>query len=89
MGDTTRERLGDYDLVELIGDGAQGKVFKARPVGGVGGSGAEFFAVKVLRFSGDDEKKITAFRKSASTLQKLGHPSIVRYYGNYTYHQGE
>jgi len=89
MGDTTRERLGDYDLVELIGDGAQGKVFKARPVGGVGGSGVEFFAVKVLRFSGDDEKKITAFRKSASTLQKLAHPSIVRYHGNYTYHQGE
>ncbi|MFH0909394.1 MAG: serine/threonine-protein kinase [bacterium] len=89
MGDTTKERLGDYDLVELIGDGAQGKVFKARPVGGIGGSGAEFYAVKVLRFSGDDEKKIGRFKQSAETLQKLGHPAIVRYFGNYTWHAGE
>lgn len=85
MGDTTREQLGDYELLALIGDGAQGKVFKARRVG----AADEFYALKVLRFSGDDDKKVTRFNQSAQTLQKLNHQAIVRYFGSYTWHAGE
>lgn len=87
MGDTTKERLGDYELLQLIGDGAQGRVFKARRAGAPDDAG--FFAVKVLRFSGDDEKKAARFQQSADTLQKLNHPAIVRYYGSYAWHAGE
>jgi serine/threonine protein kinase len=89
MSDQIRERLGDYELIELIGDGAQGKVFKARKITADTGTGDHFFAVKVLRLSGEDEKKISRFRSSAAVLQKLIHPGIVQYLDVFTWHAGE
>ncbi|HEY8240481.1 MAG TPA: hypothetical protein VIH35_03500, partial [Kiritimatiellia bacterium] len=71
MSDAPRERLGDYELIDLIGDGAQGKVFKARKITADTGAGDQFFAVKVLRFTGEDEKKVNRFKTSATVLQKL------------------
>jgi len=42
-----RDNIGAYEIVELIGDGAQGKVFKARRADA--GQPERLYALKILR----------------------------------------
>ena len=91
MNGSAKERIGDYELIELIGDGAQGKVFKARCIAEKNPRVAldEIVAMKVLRFAGDDEKAVTRFQSQAEILQTLSHLNIVRYRDSFIWHQGE
>jgi len=53
-----KERIGDYELLGLIGDGAQGRVYKARCAadGLPHVKRDEIVALKVVRITGEDEK---------------------------------
>jgi serine/threonine protein kinase len=85
------ERLGDYQLLELIGDGAQGKVFKARPLTDAAraAAGAPHAAVKVFRLGGGSHKAAERFVRQARNLWSLDHPNIVRFTDVFTWHEGE
>ena len=69
--------LGSYELVESLGAGGMGQVFRARDTR----LGREV-AIKVLpaQFSTDPERAIR-FRREAKHLAALNHPSIATIYG--------
>ncbi|MDD4101691.1 MAG: serine/threonine protein kinase [Kiritimatiellae bacterium] len=94
MDEQQKDRIGDYELHGLIGDGAQGRVYKARRLPAVGQEGAadaseEFVALKVVRITGEDEKVRLKFQEQADILRRLSHPSIVAYRDCFAWHAGE
>ncbi len=69
-------RLGDYEMIEQIGRGGMGVVYRARQLG----LGREV-AVKVITAGTfADEAARKRFRREAETAARLSHPSIVRVY---------
>jgi serine/threonine-protein kinase len=86
-----KERIGGYEILSVLGDGAQGKVYKARVAepGDTGLAPDSLVALKVLHFSGDDDSKKERFHESAKQLCALEHPAIVRYHSAQTWHVGE
>ncbi|HOE61816.1 MAG TPA: serine/threonine-protein kinase, partial [Kiritimatiellia bacterium] len=89
MDETLKERIGDYELLELIGDGAQGRVYKARHMAGPEGEPQELVALKVVRITGEDEKLRLRFQEQAEILRRLNHAHIVAYRDCFTWHAGE
>ena len=91
MTDNGKERIGDYELVSLIGDGAQGRVYKAQYQGDDVSKVAkdEIVAIKVIRITGDDDKLRTKFQAQADILRRLSHTNIVRYRDSFAWHAGE
>ena len=91
MGQSIKERLGDYELVSLLGDGAQGRVYQARCVstGNRNVAEGEMVALKVLRLLGDSERIRHKFHSQAEALRKLNHPNIIRYREHLTWHKDE
>ncbi len=91
MGENGKDRIGDYELISLIGDGAQGRVYRARCV-----SDAlphvrlgEEVALKVVRITGEDEKLRLKFQEQAEILRRLSHNHIVSYRDCFAWHAGE
>ena len=82
--------LGGYELLEVIGDGAEGRVYKARCISeGVPGiSKGEWVAVKRLKNTGQ-EKESQQFRRQIEILRKLKHPNIVRYKDSFVWREHE
>lgn len=73
-GTIPRVPLGEYDLVDVIGRGGMGHVWRARhrPTG-------SFVAVKVLTaFAARHKRFLSAFRNEIRACAGLSHPSIVR-----------
>ncbi|MFT7641488.1 MAG: serine/threonine protein kinase, partial [Pirellulaceae bacterium] len=69
-------RLPDFEVIELIGEGGMGAVYKARQL-----SLDRLAAVKVIRpVDGDDPAFAERFVREARTLAKLTHPNIVAIY---------
>jgi len=91
MTDNATERIGDYELLALIGDGAQGRVYKAIYRGEDTSKVAkdEIVAMKVIRITGDDEKLRHKFQDQAEILRRLSHTNIVRYRDSFSWHAAE
>jgi serine/threonine protein kinase len=70
-------RLGAYELIEPIGAGGMGRVFRARDV-----AGGPDVAIKVLLPSwADDAEVVARFRREARILAALESPHVVRFLG--------
>ena len=67
-------RLGDYDLIEELGHGGMGSVYKARQI-----YLGQIVALKVLpqRYL-DDPQAVARFRREMQSIGQLDHPNIVR-----------
>jgi serine/threonine protein kinase len=66
-------RLGDYELIERIGQGGMGVVYKARQL-----SLDRYVAVKLLSLNAlDNPEAVHRFRTEAVTAASLQHPNIV------------
>ncbi len=90
MNDPVKEKIGRYELLALVGDGAQGKVFRARcaEAGGPVAPG-EAVAIKVLRVPPDDDQVQLRFQAQAEILKRLSHPNIIRCLDSFVWHPGE
>jgi serine/threonine protein kinase/Tol biopolymer transport system component len=73
----TGQRLGTYDILDLLGVGGMGQVYRARDT-----RLSRDVAVKVLppRFSLDPER-VARFEREAQLLASLNHPQIAAIYG--------
>ncbi len=92
MGDEEKkEQIGDYELLGLIGDGAQGRVYKARCLSDSHPRlrRDEVVALKVVRITGEDEKLRLKFQEQAEILRRLSHTNIVSYKDCFSWHAGE
>ncbi|MBI4604012.1 MAG: protein kinase [Planctomycetes bacterium] len=70
----TPERLGDYELLEKIGSGGMGDVYRARQV-----SLGREVALKVLRPDlAKNERVLERFAREAKAAAAIHHPSIVQ-----------
>jgi serine/threonine protein kinase len=82
--------LGKYELLEVIGDGAEGRVYKAvctsNDVPGV--AKGELVALKRLKNTGHD-KESQQFRRQTDILRKLNHPNIVSYKDSFVWREKE
>ena len=74
---TSGTRLGPYEIVEPIGKGGMGEVYRARDT-----KLDREVAIKVLReeFANDDER-LARFEREAKLLASLNHPNIASIYG--------
>ncbi len=78
------QRLGDYELIEEIGRGGMGVVYRARQV-----SLNRIVAVKtILTGPAADERAVVRFREEAEMLARLRHPHIVAIH-EITQHSGQ
>jgi serine/threonine protein kinase/tetratricopeptide (TPR) repeat protein len=82
--------LGKYELLEVIGDGAEGRVYKAACIAKdiPGLNSGEFVALKRLKSTGHD-KEFQQFRRQIEILSKLNHPNIVRYKDSFVWREKE
>ncbi|MFO0011792.1 MAG: protein kinase domain-containing protein [Planctomycetota bacterium] len=72
----TPKQLGDFELIEEIGRGGMGMVFKAKQV-----SLDRIVAVKILSNAATwDCKQIARFQNEAQAAAQLSHPNIVSVY---------
>ncbi len=74
----SKERVGEYELGELLGTGTVGTVYRAKNV-----KTGEDVALKILLPAVTDNVEIAArFQREIQVLEKLSHPNIVQYYGS-------
>ncbi|HTB84887.1 MAG TPA: protein kinase [Candidatus Sulfotelmatobacter sp.] len=89
MAGTSKSVLGKYELLEVIGDGAEGRVYRAICVGEVRGVIiGEQVAVKRLKSTGHEKESIQ-FRRQIEILRKLEHPNIVSYKDSFSFREKE
>src|SRR5262245_18073326 len=77
MGLPPGAQLGSYVIVDLLGAGRMGEVYRARDI-----KLQQDVAIKVLpeQFARDDER-LARFRREAQVLAALNHPNIAAIYG--------
>ena len=70
-------RLGTYEVLEPIGAGGMGEVYRARDT-----ELGRDVAIKVLPEDfAEDEERVARFRREAQVLASLNHPNIAAIYG--------
>src|SRR5262245_29847160 len=77
MGLSPGSQLGSYEILDLLGAGGMGEVYRARDV-----KLKREVAIKVLpeQFARDEER-LARFRREAQVLAALNHPNIAAIYG--------
>ncbi len=76
MTDLVNKEIGNYKLLEMIGKGGQGRVYRA-----VDRSNDRPAAVKVFTFEGSDRReKLARFKYEAHLASSLDHPNICTVY---------
>ncbi|MEP7147285.1 MAG: serine/threonine-protein kinase [Acidobacteriota bacterium] len=76
MTDLVDKEIGSYKLVEMIGKGGQGRVYRAVDL-----SNDRAAAVKVFTFQGSDRReKLARFKYEAHLASALDHPNICTVY---------
>ncbi len=73
------ERLGEYEVLDIVGEGASGIVLRARQPGT-----DRLVAIKVLSSGAWDHKALARFRREVRILGRLEHPGIARIYDSGT-----
>ena len=69
-----RRRLGDFEIIRLLGKGGMGEVYEARQA-----KLDRRVALKVLSpWLAEDEEAFSRFKREALIPAKLDHPGIVR-----------
>src|SRR6187397_1874503 len=77
MALTSGSRLGPYEIIEAIGAGGMGEVYRARDT-----KLNRDVAIKVLPdLFALDPDRLTRFAREAQTLASLNHPNIAAIYG--------
>jgi len=71
------KKFGDYTILEKLGEGSFGKVFKASKF--VKGK-KEFFAIKAISKKNLVSKNAEYFKRELAILQKISHEYIIKYY---------
>jgi serine/threonine protein kinase len=83
MGDDyTGKKLGPFELLEQIGEGAMGAVYRAqhRKTG-------KFVAIKMISKPNEGDSTFSArFEREIKLLSQFRHPNIVRIHGDSEYH---
>jgi Tol biopolymer transport system component len=70
-------RIGDYDVIDVLGAGAMGEVYRARDA-----RLGRDVAIKVLRGpTGGDPDRLARFEREARVLASLNHPRVAHVYG--------
>jgi hypothetical protein len=72
-GALTGRTLGDYEVLEVLGRGGMGEVYRAERDGRV-------FALKIIADGGDLAELQKWFRRESEALTRLSHPNIVRFH---------
>lgn len=72
-GSPTARRVGRYELIDSLGAGASGAVFRARHA-----DNGMVVAVKLLRLEALSPEHVERFRREAKITARLDHPAIVR-----------
>ena len=69
------ERLGEFRLLSLIGQGGMGSVYLAEQ-----DNPARKVALKLMRLGAENAEAVARFRREGATLARLDHPGIAKIY---------
>jgi serine/threonine protein kinase/WD40 repeat protein len=69
------ERVGAYELVDVLGEGGMGEVFLARHVS----EPSQYVALKLIKLGMDSPQIVARFHLEQRVLQQLDHPNIARF----------
>ena len=91
MSDEGRGKIGDYEILEPLGQGSRGRVFRARCLAANNPRVArdQVVALKVLHLPGRDARDAERFQAQAEALCVLEHPGIVRVLDVFVWRPGE
>ena len=91
MEEITNKIIGDFELLSVIGDGAQGRVYKACATidTASGVAKGDMVALKVVNIAGEDENLRRKFKEQTDILRRLSHESIVKYIDSFVWHSGD
>ncbi|KAL4631090.1 mitogen-activated protein kinase kinase kinase kinase 2-like isoform X1 [Arapaima gigas] len=76
IGVSFLDPLDEYELIERIGSGTYGDVFKARNI-----KTSELSAIKIVRLDPGDD--ITSIQQEITMMKECKHKNIVAYFGSY------